>query len=597
MAATDLQTIYLKFMRSLYDFPQAVKWCLISLYCRVYKFLNTCFIMQTIYSLYYSILSFSFVDHQKLEWKTHRQNPVCRDILKRKYFLNRSKHSLSWTVLYVSVAFLLYGEMKSGFFAGMFGDYSVALWYTEVFAFILFSLNACISFVWYVWSIFSKPMPISPIQQKLFGIRENDPGFQVKKIDDSVSDPVKPERLQFNSWRDSFESNSPSYLSVTPLNYSYNSWGSTSGGSPSLDTTSSSWNYYRASSPMNLASTPKLNNGDRSFLRTLNYSDDIESPYGRPIRNKKQLEDYLRIHEEEDKRRKSMSFEESKPFMTKMTTVDNSPMSVLSKCRYQRAYRLPHLETTEDDSSEIHCGDNVLNKLKVTDKMLTVWCERMRKWICQTILVKLVREIDEINMALSEIGLPEFQIGNVSLFALHQIAATKSQHLPTLLSVLPYVDMHSNQEYLVRRLKDLAHGGCMGDFKWNSGGNYEDKQWCDDLPTDSALVMHILCCYLDAHLPPDPHFPEGKPFTSKYFKKIPEKSVLSKDLTYIYQSSLNPPHFKVVLGEELYTLPKGRNNMFCALVIFLHYMKTKECGMLGRVNLGQSGLNMLWILN
>ncbi|GIY48888.1 transmembrane protein 209 [Caerostris darwini] len=441
-------------------------------------------------------------------------------------------------------------------------------------------------------------MPISPEQSKLFRISENDPGFEVKRPNDNVSDSVQPERLQFSSWRESsFESNSPtSYLSVTPLNYSYNSWGSPSPGSQSFDTTSSSWNFYRASSPPNFASTPKSMNGERPFSRRLNYSDDLESPYSGPIKNKKQLDEYLKIHEEEDKKWKSISFEESKPFMSKMTTVDNSPMSILSKCRYQRAYRLANLETTEDDSSEIHCGD-VLNKLKITDKMLIVWCERMRKWICQTILVKLVNEMDDINMTLSEIGLPEFQIGNVSLFALHQIAATKSQHLPTLSSVLPYVDMHSNQEYLVRRLKDLAHGGCMGDFKWNSGGNYEDKQWCDDLPTDCALIMHILCCYLDAHLPPDPHFPEGKPFSSKYFKKVPEKVILSKDSTYIYQSSLNPPHFKVVINEELYTLPKGRNNMFCALVIFLHYMKTKECGMLGRVNLGPSGLNMLWILN
>ncbi|CAL1297192.1 unnamed protein product [Larinioides sclopetarius] len=553
--------------------------------------------MQAVYAVYYGFLAFLLDDRQKSEWKTQWQSPVCQDILKRKYFLNRSKHSLSWALFYIAVASLLLIEMKNNVITYHFSTYSSPLWYVEIVLLLLFSINAAISLIWYLWSLFSKPLPITQEQQKLFRIGENDPGFMLKRQCHNVSDSAKSERLQFMSWRNSFDgSNSPTY-STTPLNYSYNSWNSTSGGSPNLDTTSSSWNYYRASSPINYVSSPKSANGDRSLLRRLNYSDDLESPINRPIKNKKQLEEYLKVYEEDDKKRKSMSFEESKPFMTKMTTVDNSPMSALSKCRYQRAYRLPNLETTEDDASEIHSGDNVLHKLKVTDKMLTVWCERMRKWICQTILVKLVNEIEDINVTLIEIGLPEFQIGNVSLFALHQIATTKSQHLPTLSSVLPYVDMHSNQEYLVRRLKDLAHGGCMGDFKWNSGGNYEDKQWCDDLPTDSALVMHVLCCYFDAHLPPDPHFPEGKPFTSKYFKKAPEKVTLAKDLAYIYQSSTSPPHFKVVIGEELHTLPKGRNNMFCALVIFLHYMKTKECGMLGRVNLGLSGLNMLWILD
>lgn len=325
-------------------------------------------------------------------------------------------------------------------------------------------------------------------------------------------------------------------------------------------------------------------------MRRLSYSDD--SPFGRSIRSKKQLDEFLKSHEEEDRKMNQMAGNE----MTKMMPPENGPMSILSKCRYQRSCRMPHSETNEDTSSETHCGDNLLHKLKINDKMITLWCERIRKWICQTILVKLVQEIDDINSTLTEMGLPEFQIGSVSLFALHHIAATKAHLLPTLPATLPYLEVHSNQEYLVKRLRDLARGGCMGDFKWNSGGSYADKQWCDDFPTDSALIIYILCCYLDAHLPPDPHFPEGKPFSSKYFKKSPEKVVQSKDSTYIYQSSLSPPHFKVVFGEDLFNLQKGRNNLFCALVIFLHYMKTKECGMLGRVNLGPSGMNMLWII-
>ncbi|KFM69450.1 Transmembrane protein 209, partial [Stegodyphus mimosarum] len=598
MASLKIRNFRVMLLNLIYESPQVFKYFSFTLYCRLYKLINTCFLTEVIHSLCSTVMSYIIGDKQKIEWKTHWQSPVCRAILRRRFFMTKSKSAVTSTLCNSTVAFLLFIEVKNNYISKLFGDYSFFMWYFEFALGIILALNAFIAVILYAWSVLSKPMPISPVQQRLFGISENDPGFEVKKLDDSIVESTPQKHLQFTSWRDSLNCSSPSFLSVTPLNYSAGSWASSiSPNSPGMDTTSSSWSFYRPSSPLHYVSTPKSANTDKFSLRKINHSEYIESPYERPIKNKKQLEEFLKQREEEEKKMKSMTFEDSKAFISNVSSVDNSPMSILSKCRYQRAYRLPHMETTEDESSEIHCGDNLLHKLKITDKMLTTWCERVRKWICQTILVKLVKEIDDINNTMSQIGLPEFQIGSVSLFALHQIAVTKSQHLPTLSAVLPYVDMHLNQEYLIRRLKDLAHGGCMGDFKWNSGGTYDDKQWCDDLPTDSAIIIHIFCCYLDAHLPPEPHFPEGKPFSSKYFKKIPEKPVLSKDLCYIFQSSVNPPQFKVVLGEDICNLQKGRNNLFCAIVIFLHHLKTKECGMLGRVNLGKSGLNILWVID
>ncbi|XP_054724531.1 transmembrane protein 209-like [Uloborus diversus] len=588
---STIQSVRSKIFLFVHDFAFIIGNVLCMLYYRLYRLFNTSFVIESLRSLYYCFIGLFITDKRNLEWKTHWQSPVCRAILRRKYFMTRSKSSLSWSFFNFLLACLLIVELKNELIVSHMESYMSVVWYTELIIIVILTLNASVAFVFYIWSVFSKPMPISPAQKKLFRINDNDLGFEVKKNNDSISNTSKQEPLRFTSWRESLDCSSPSVLSITPLNYSANSWIS-SPESTNVDTTSSSFSFYRPSSPAAYTSTPK--NFDKSYLRTINHGEYIESPYERPIKNKKQLEEFLKAHEEEDKKVKS--FEESKAFMHNVTSIDNSPMAILGKCRYQRACRIPHMETTEDDSSEILCGDNVLHKFKITDKMLTNWCEHVRKWIGQTILVKLVQEIDDINSTLSQIGLPEFQIGTVSLFALHQIAVTKSQHLPTLSAILPYLDLHLNQEYLCRRLKDLAQGGCMGEFKWNSGGSYNDKQWCDDLPNDSAIIMHILCCYLDAHLPQEPHFPEGKPFSSKYFKKVPEKPVVSKDLHYIYQSSLNPPHFNVFLGEDTCTLKKGRSNLFCALVIFLHYLKTKECGMLGRVNLGPSGLNILWVL-
>ena len=70
-----------------------------------------------------------------------------------------------------------------------------------------------------------------------------------------------------------------------------------------------------------------------------------------------------------------------------------------------------------------------------------------------------------------------------------------------------------------------------------------------------------------------------------------------KDQAMVFQSKNSPPHYKVILGDEMWDVPRGRNNMFHALLLFLHHIQAKEHGMLGRVNLRLSGINILWVLD
>lgn len=42
---------------------------------------------------------------------------------------------------------------------------------------------------------------------------------------------------------------------------------------------------------------------------------------------------------------------------------------------------------------------------------------------------------------------------------------------------------------------------------------------------------------------------------------------------------------------------QGRNNLFHTLLLFLYIAKTRDHGMLGRVNLGTSGINVLWVID
>lgn len=99
-------------------------------------------------------------------------------------------------------------------------------------------------------------------------------------------------------------------------------------------------------------------------------------------------------------------------------------------------------------------------------------------------------------MLFLESGLPNIK----------QIASLKKAQISSLETVIPFLEITANQQYLVKRIRgkkvfivilnkllfyysiDLAKGGCVGKFNWNSGGSYNLKPWNEELPTDSAVI-------------------------------------------------------------------------------------------------------------
>lgn len=98
-------------------------------------------------------------------------------------------------------------------------------------------------------------------------------------------------------------------------------------------------------------------------------------------------------------------------------------------------------------------------------------------------------EIDNICTALIRHGLSDSQPGHVGLDRLRKLAQGSSLFpaIPTLPTLVPFLELSNNQDYLVHRIKVLAKGGSMSEFKWNSGGSYNGKEWDSSLPTDSAV--------------------------------------------------------------------------------------------------------------
>lgn len=275
---------------------------------------------------------------------------------------------------------------------------------------------------------------------------------------------------------------------------------------------------------------------------------------------------------------------------------------------YRPAIKVSSLPSSPEKAESISFSHSptimqVLNKLNVDDSRLMQMVENIRKWISQTILVRLAAEIDAINKIIAEKGFIDSSIGETTIQHLKQLASAKKTDFPTLEQVCAFLDINSPtiennitlQKYLVRRVKDLAKGGCITEFLWDGGGSYNYKHWKEDMLTDSEIILHLFCVYMDSRLLFNPIVPEGKPFTSQHLKL--HNGPTPKSDTYIQQIKTYPPYYSLVLKGETLDLPPGRNNLFYALLVFIHHIKVKNFGLLGRINLGPSGLNIAWVID
>lgn len=109
-------------------------------------------------------------------------------------------------------------------------------------------------------------------------------------------------------------------------------------------------------------------------------------------------------------------------------------------------------------------------------------------WISATILQRLVKEFDTIDSEFAARGFSDIKIGSVGIERLKKTVENHmvSSYVPTLAKVIPFLDMTSNQEYLVRRIRELAKGSGINDYRWNSSNAY-DSNWDEHVTTDAAV--------------------------------------------------------------------------------------------------------------
>jgi len=218
------------------------------------------------------------------------------------------------------------------------------------------------------------------------------------------------------------------------------------------------------------------------------------------------------------------------PYLKKMSYQVSSPMPDSAKSPDNAAsgrLATDQKSPTSPRSDAAHasvCARLGVGPLKVVD-----YLENLRLWISQTVLKRLVDEIDKTNGLLVKHGMSDERIGLIGIEKLKKVALMPHilQQVPSLDALIPFLDFHPNQEYLVQRYRELSQGGAISDFKWNSGGKFpkagsgggSGNEWTDKLPTDAEVVMNCVSAYLDTRLPRNFVSNDGKPFTGIYYHK------------------------------------------------------------------------------
>lgn len=528
------------------------------------------------------------------------KTPILEKTLQLTQIAHRAKSNLIWGAINATgFSFLLYDVYYTCPY------YSSFVYYIEIVVAVVLGLNTLYHIVSYIWNTTSaESVTVTPEQKKLLG---------VKHLDSFIRVSQRPATEDKDS---SHLSQSGRGLSFTPLNFSALSWRSSGMVSPSLSersnisTPSTSWNFVPGSPPAtpntSRISAQSPTSPDKASFYTSSPIDFIE--------DEQSLQQYLNDYEVKEKCAVvGETMEQPTNFLSSYWKSSGMRKSELSPVSGRYIYQLatpspvqvstsPSSHQTEEPGSPSSLQNQNLEVWRqrgVDVKVLTQWTANLRMWISQTVLDRLVREISSVNEAFARHGLADMQIGLVGLERLKKTAQTLQvvQNIPTLPLIVPFLEVTTNQEYLVARIKALAKGGAMSEFRWNSGESFHGKEWEEHLPTDSAVVMHLLASYFDSQLPPLPHNPEGRPFTSQYFLKSTEKLPKGKSFPIIHEVQTNPPHYVLMVGDEKLELAKGRNNLFHTVLLFLHQLKTKEHGMLGRVNLGPSGINILWVID
>ncbi|CAF3220897.1 unnamed protein product [Rotaria sp. Silwood2] len=225
-------------------------------------------------------------------------------------------------------------------------------------------------------------------------------------------------------------------------------------------------------------------------------------------------------------------------------------------------------------------------KVRIDGPQLFVLRENMRKWLTKTILIPLTRDIENVNQSLIALGHTDIVIGKTTTNEIKSFirSCTNTTLVSQLNEILPNFEIHSNQEYILSRIQILART-YMSDYNWKSG-----------VITDAELVFNLFCIYFDRRLTPDPRFLDGKVFRGNYVVRQAQLTNIARYPTALFVYQEKPPVYKVLSNGEIHDVPAGDHNLLDCLLLFVECVNSTRNGHIGSLNLGTSGVDILWTI-
>lgn len=110
------------------------------------------------------------------------------------------------------------------------------------------------------------------------------------------------------------------------------------------------------------------------------------------------------------------------------------------------------------------------------------------------------------------------------------------------------------KDYIVARIKQLASGSCLSQYRWNSGVTFHNQPWnSQQYPCDAYIVMNLFFRFLD-ELCPGQGLYSQQLFTQKYVVQASSKgNQFSKQTGIrIRQHSKFPPHYQILVDSTCY---------------------------------------------